>query len=979
MGFGATAKAQVLSLNIDDGYIGTIGSNSGQANNIKTFTTLGISSANLYQNDVSGNGSWSLQGNDLLANLRLNLTAGGFIDFPVSVTWRETSSGKIIVMGVVVLPTSSASTIASIGSFNIISGSTTGTSSNIGLLFPGATETFTDGSNRSGNAANVSSWLSTIQSAYNTQVLNDLTPPTISNQTFSYSENQLSGAVLGTLIYSDNVGVSQIQHTEALGTSYFNISNVGDITLTPAGLAAASNDYETSPNSFTATVTLRDGKGNTSSATITLNVTDGPDSGFTVSKTTATVSESGTTDTFTVVLDAAPSSNVVFNITSSDTGEATVSSPLTFTTSNWSTAQTVTITGVDDSLMDGTISSTVTVSVDDANSDNAFDPLADQTVTVSTTDNDTSTPPPAPDRDGDGVSDANDNCPDAPNADQSDTDGDGIGDACDTDDDGDGVPDVQDNFPLDPNEDTDTDGDGIGNNADTDDDNDGAEDSVDPNPYTPTAKDDDKLETPLNGPSEVLILGNDDYVEGLDNKLNQTGGTAGGEVTFDEKAGIMFYTPLIEEAGKTVTVIYQVCYNGVCASATVTFTIEIDTDGDGLGDSTDSDDDGDGTEDSIDPNPSQPTAEPDAASPVLNGPTVVDLLANDDYVSGLDITLTMVGGTARGEVIFDVLDGTMSYTPLPEEAGTTVTVIYQVCYKGVCAMATITLSIEPDADADGIGDSADPDDDNDGVEDIYDNCPGTPAGTQVDINGCSLTELDANDFSVGVTSASCTNLNDGALALTATDTRYNYQVTVSGQTPFTLNTTSGYTKTLTGLGAGSYTVCFTAEGLTDATYCYTVVITQPEALSVDTQLIEGTQQLKLSLQGAAQYTVELNGQVTTYDKASTTLNLKTGLNRLRIYSDSECQGMIEQEVFVSEVLEYAPNPVLSYMDLFISGSDREVELTLSNLSGGVIWRSTVTVPASRIYRVDMNRHAQGTYILQAQGQTALKTIKVIKR
>jgi hypothetical protein len=174
-------------------------------------------------------------------------------------------------------------------------------------------------------------------------------------------------------------------------------------------------------------------------------------------------------------------------------------------------------------------------------------------------------------------------------------------------------------------------------------------------------------------------------------------------------------------------------------------------------------------------------------------------------------------------------------------------------------------------------------------------------------------------------------------------------------------------------------VCFTAEGLSDATYCYTVVISQPEALSVDTQLIEDTQQLKLSLQGAAQYTVELNGQVTTYDKASTTLNLKTGLNRLRIYTDSECQGVIEQEVFVSEVLEYAPNPVLSYMDLFIGGSDQEVELTLSNLSGGVLWRSTVTVPTSRIYTVDMNRHTQGTYILQAKGQTVRKTIKVIKR
>jgi len=40
--------------------------------------------------------------------------------------------------------------------------------------------------------------------------------------------------------------------------------------------------------------------------------------------------------------------------------------------------------------------------------------------------------PPAPDSDGDGVPDAQDNCPNTPNPDQTDSDGDGIGDACDT-------------------------------------------------------------------------------------------------------------------------------------------------------------------------------------------------------------------------------------------------------------------------------------------------------------------------------------------------------------------------------------------------------------------------------------------------------------------------------------------------------------------------------------------------------------------
>ena len=99
-------------------------------------------------------------------------------------------------------------------------------------------------------------------------------------------------------------------------------------------------------------------------------------------------SESGTTDTFTVVPTAQPASNVVLTITSSDTGEATVNNPLTFTNANWNTAQTVTVTGADDNIIDGTVTSTITVAVDDANSDNDFDPVDDQTVSATTTDDD---------------------------------------------------------------------------------------------------------------------------------------------------------------------------------------------------------------------------------------------------------------------------------------------------------------------------------------------------------------------------------------------------------------------------------------------------------------------------------------------------------------------------------------------------------------------------------------------------------------
>ena len=71
------------------------------------------------------------------------------------------------------------------------------------------------------------------------------------------------------------------------------------------------------------------------------------------------------------------------------TGEGTVSSStLTFTPSDWDTPQTVTVTGVDDDIIDGTQTFNITLSIDDNNSDDNFDALGDKTVSVDNTDDD---------------------------------------------------------------------------------------------------------------------------------------------------------------------------------------------------------------------------------------------------------------------------------------------------------------------------------------------------------------------------------------------------------------------------------------------------------------------------------------------------------------------------------------------------------------------------------------------------------------
>ncbi|GIR37568.1 MAG: hypothetical protein CM15mP49_29530 [Actinomycetota bacterium] len=149
----------------------------------------------------------------------------------------------------------------------------------------------------------------------------------------------------------------------------------------------------------TSTVTLSvveassdDSFDNASDGTVSVSTTDDDTAGFTVSQTdgSSSVTEGGSTDLITVVLDKGPLTDVVISVASSDTGEATVSnSTLTFTAANWDTAQTITVTGVDDDLVDGTQTSTVTLSIVDAISNDDFDGVADQTVSVSTTDDDT--------------------------------------------------------------------------------------------------------------------------------------------------------------------------------------------------------------------------------------------------------------------------------------------------------------------------------------------------------------------------------------------------------------------------------------------------------------------------------------------------------------------------------------------------------------------------------------------------------------
>lgn len=87
-----------------------------------------------------------------------------------------------------------------------------------------------------------------------------------------------------------------------------------------------------------------------------VNDDQGDTVGVTVSKASVSTSEGGAADTFTVVLTSAPTANVTIPVASSDPSEASVSpAALEFTPANWNVARTVTVSGVDDDIVDGDV------------------------------------------------------------------------------------------------------------------------------------------------------------------------------------------------------------------------------------------------------------------------------------------------------------------------------------------------------------------------------------------------------------------------------------------------------------------------------------------------------------------------------------------------------------------------------------------------------------------------------------------------
>lgn len=271
------------------------------------------------------------------------------------------------------------------------------------------------------------------------------------------------------------------------------------------------------------------------------------------------------------------------------------------------------------------------------------------------------------------------------------------------------------------------------------------------------------------------------------------------------------------------------------------------------------------------------------------------------------------------------------------------------------------------------------DDDYDGVLDKNDKCLNTPLGAMVDTNGCEVFSLAADALSVTSKAASCLGQKNGSVLINAINKNFNYTFSISGtNTTGVLNKANNFTYTIENLSVGNYSIVIRVDGIANFQRKYDIKITEPPALNAMTSVDVDASSLNLKLEGSSNYTINLNGRITQWEASKISLPLNKGLNTLRVSTDKDCQGVYNEEIFLSEETLVFPNPSFGRTQLYVYGQDQKVDVKITSVTGVQVYAELFEIPFNRLVDLDLSHLPTGTYLVSMCGDTVRSTKKFIK-
>ncbi|MGB1113542.1 MAG: DUF1501 domain-containing protein [Flavobacteriaceae bacterium] len=272
------------------------------------------------------------------------------------------------------------------------------------------------------------------------------------------------------------------------------------------------------------------------------------------------------------------------------------------------------------------------------------------------------------------------------------------------------------------------------------------------------------------------------------------------------------------------------------------------------------------------------------------------------------------------------------------------------------------------------------DTDGDGVSDDRDQCNSTPLGAMVNTDGCEIFSLPAENYSIQTNGVSCAGKTNGQISISIQNTEYTYGLSIpESESTYTLGSENDHQLVIDDLEIGTYTLSFTVEGKEGYVQTFEIRITEPPSLSAKSSVNQKGKTMTLNLSGSDLYYAEVNGERRSYQLDTFTLQLRAGMNTVRISTPQDCQGVHTEKVFISEQVKHYPNPVRSNLNLVIPGEDSTASIEIFSRSGSLVSRYEESIPFSRVVTINTSRLAGDIYVVKVNGQTVDQTFKMIKR
>jgi len=265
MNCGISMSAQnTLSVPFTNGFVGTVGNNSAKADNIQSFSTLGLTKVDFVQN--SSGAVFEIQGNDIPGLVRFVSITGQSLDIEGAIVWRVNSGSTIEIFGFIPATTTSAVNLSTIGASNYVLDA----SSNIGMRPNGGTFAIVDGDNISGNAASaglldaLNDYLATVIAnrpagsvTVNDESTTNSTPTLTGTVNYDTSVGETFTVNVDGVTYTTTSGISIVNQdwsltlgATSIGTyevtavitdqSGYTLSNVGSLTISPPDITPPS-------------------------------------------------------------------------------------------------------------------------------------------------------------------------------------------------------------------------------------------------------------------------------------------------------------------------------------------------------------------------------------------------------------------------------------------------------------------------------------------------------------------------------------------------------------------------------------------------------------------------------------------------------------------------------------------------------------------------------------------------------------------